>query len=74
MAITSVRCPVAHATVTVVTDFEGQTSRVVCPELNEATRVCRLKANALNGGRLSQLLERLSEETLTDRTVECHLC
>lgn len=73
MAISSVRCPVAQTVVTVVTDLEGATSRVICPELDDATGACRIKRSAQEGGRLSQLLERLSEGTLSSRNVACDL-
>lgn len=73
MAVTSVRCPVAQATVTRVIDFEGATTRVICPEYEEPTGVCRLKKSALEGGPLSQLLDRLSEETLDRRGTRCDL-
>jgi len=70
MAIASIRCPVAQATVTMLTDLEGSTTRIICPKY-EADGTCRLKRDARQGGPLSQLLERISEETLSDRTVAC---
>lgn len=74
MAIMPMRCPISQNAVTLVVDLEGHASRVICPEFQEQTRVCRLKKDALAGGRLSQLLARLSENTLGQRTVECSLC
>jgi hypothetical protein len=73
MAITSVRCTVAQAMVTRISDLEGGITRVICPEYEEATGNCRLKRRALEGGPLSQLLDRLAEETLDSRTTRCHL-
>jgi len=73
MAITSVPCPVAHTTVTRVTDLEGETRRVICPEYEEPTGICRLKRSAFDGGPLSQLLERLAKDTLDNRATRCDL-
>jgi hypothetical protein len=73
MAIKVVRCPVAQATVTRVTDLEDETVRVICPEYEEPTGICRLKARALEGGPLAQLLDRLSEATLDRRSTQCDL-
>jgi hypothetical protein len=73
MAITSVSCPVARTTVTRVTNFEGETTGVICPEYEEPSGICRLKMSAREGGPLSQLIERLSEDTLDRRSVRCHL-
>jgi hypothetical protein len=73
MAIAAMRCPVLGATVSRVTDFEGAVSTVICAEYEELTGTCRLKQRALEGGRLSQLLERLSEGTLASRTTRCDL-
>ena len=73
MAITSVTCPVAHSMVTRVTTFEGETTRVICPEYEEPSGICRLKMSAREGGPLSQLLDRLSEDTLDRRSMRCEL-
>ena len=70
MAITSIRCPVAATTVTLVTDLEGATTRVICPAY-AADGTCQVKRDARQGGRLSQLLERVSQQTLNDRTIAC---
>jgi hypothetical protein len=73
MTMTSVRCPVLRAYVTRVTDFEGAVSRVICPEYDEATGVCRLKASASQGGPLGELLERVAEDSLQSRSTLCDL-
>jgi hypothetical protein len=73
MAITSVSCPVARTTVTRVTNFEGETTQVICPEYEEPSGICRMKMCARDGGPLSQLFERLSEETLERRSMRCNL-
>jgi hypothetical protein len=73
MAIAQVRCQVAQAAVTRVTDLEGATTRIICPEYEEPTGICRLKRDALEGGPLSQLLERASEDTLGARGTRCDL-
>jgi hypothetical protein len=73
MPIVSVRCPVLGAKVTCVTDLEGETTQVICPEYEESTGMCRLKRNVSQAGMLGQLLERVSEETLDSRTTRCVL-
>ena len=67
MPITTVRCPVAQRDVVSEADFEGTITSVFCTELEERTGICRLKRNALDGGPLSQLLQRASEHTLDSR-------
>jgi hypothetical protein len=74
MAITVVNCPVLGAKVTRVTDFEGKTTKIICAEYDEPTRICRVKTTASRGGMLSQLLERLSENSLDTRSTRCVLC
>jgi hypothetical protein len=71
MSIATVHCPVAHRAVARIADLEGATIRVICEEYEEPTGICRLKKSAAEGGPLSQLLERLSEETLDTRTTRC---
>lgn len=73
MAIVSVRCAVLGANVTRVTDLEDEVTALICPEYEEPTGICRLKNNARQGGPLSQLLERVSEDTLDTRTTRCNL-
>jgi hypothetical protein len=73
MAITTIRCPVAQAVVTRMTDLEGEVTRVICPEYEEPTGICRLKRNVLHGGPLAQLLDRVSENTLDTDGVQCAL-
>jgi hypothetical protein len=64
---------VSQATVTIVDDFEGAVDRVICPEYDAQHRACRLKERARSGGPLSQLVERISEETLDSRSHACDI-
>ena len=73
MAITTIPCAVAQRDIMCEADLEGTITRVFCPELEERTGVCRLKRNAIEGGPLSQLLERASEHTLDSRRLTCNL-
>jgi hypothetical protein len=73
MAITSIRCPVLGAHVARLTDLEGAVTKVICAEYDEGTGTCRLKKTALEGGPLTQLLARLSEDTLAARGTFCEL-
>ena len=71
MAITSIHCPVLNTQISRVTDFEGHVTAIICPEYDHATGCCRSKDNALKGGPLSRLLERVSEGTLESRSTRC---
>ena len=62
MAITTIRCDVLGANVSRVTDLEGMVMRVICPEYQEPTGICRLRSEANKGGPLSRLLERVEED------------
>jgi hypothetical protein len=74
MGINQVRCPVVGATVSRVVDFEGETTRIICAEYDERTGICRLKNSPSKGGMLSQLLERVSENSLDTKNTRCVLC
>lgn len=71
MAIKSVWCPVLQSHVTYVTDLEDTVVTVVCYEYDKATGTCRMKKAAFEGGPLSQLLMRVSENALADPMVGC---
>jgi hypothetical protein len=73
MAIESEWCPVSHTTVTRVTTLEGEVTSVICPEFDPSSKACQLKKTAGLGGPLSQLLERVSEESLSRPDPRCHL-
>lgn len=73
MAISSIRCPVLGAHVTRVTDLEGNVTRIICAEYDQSDGSCRLKKSAREGGPLTQLLERMSEDTLDTRSTLCVL-
>jgi hypothetical protein len=48
-------------------------SRIICPEYQESTGLCRLLSHAETGGPLSRLLERVGEGGLGRRGVRCDL-
>jgi hypothetical protein len=73
MAVMSVRCYVLGAKVPAVVDFEGFVTSIICPQYEESTHLCRLKEGARSGGPLSQLLERVEEDTLDRRGTRCDL-
>jgi hypothetical protein len=72
MTIVSTRCPVLHAQVNRLVDFEGHIARVFCPEYLKNGE-CRIKRGVADGGPLSQLLERIDEETLDRHGKRCDL-
>ena len=74
MPIESIHCHVLGAHVTRITGLEGEIVRIICAEYDEPTGDCRLKKAGRQGGPLSQLLERVSEEALDTKSVRCHLC
>jgi hypothetical protein len=73
MAIESVWCSVLREPVTRVTTLEGEVTAVICPEFESAMKTCRLKKAAGLGGPLARLLERASEDTLSDPAPRCSL-
>ena len=73
MAIRSIRCPILGARVTRVTDIEGTVTRIICSAYDRSTGTCRLIKATLDGGPLSQLLERAAENTLDTHDPRCVL-
>lgn len=73
MAIQVVRCAISGVAVTRVTDLEGRTTRLICPDYDESSKTCRIRRATLGGGPLAQLLDRLSEGTLDRRGTHCDL-
>lgn len=72
MVLTLMRCPVLGGHVTRTTDFEGNVTRIICEEYEEAG-TCRLRKAVFAGGPLTQLLERTSKDTLDTGGTGCVL-
>lgn len=70
MAIVSEYCAVLGFHVLRVTDLEGATERIVCPEY-QADGACRRLKDANQGGPLSQFLERVSKDALRTKDLHC---
>ena len=66
MSLTSLWCCALQRSVTRVTNVGGEVVAVICPEVEEATGVCRLKTSALRDGVLADLL-RQGDETLAEK-------
>ena len=73
MPIVPIRCPVSHADVVQITNLEGGTDRILCPEYDAASGACQIKVKADIGGPLSRLLERTYEGTLAEHGARCEL-
>lgn len=71
--LTWIRCPVLGGHVTREIDFEGNVTKVICEEYEEAAGTCRLRKAVLEGGPLTQLLERESENMLDTGGTRCIL-
>jgi hypothetical protein len=69
--VNSVRCPVLGSDVIRVTDLEGNTTRIICPEYDGSNGTCRLKGSAFDGGPLARLLERVSQNGRGTRATLC---
>jgi hypothetical protein len=72
MALHSILCPVLGAHITLVTDLEGITSEVICPEYEESGGTCHLKKTARQAGPLAEFLERAREDALDSRGTRCN--
>lgn len=74
MTITvTVHCPVSHADVVRVADFEGATRRVICGDYDAPSKTCKIKMRACEGGPLGTLVARAQEGTLGVSGVRCSL-
>jgi hypothetical protein len=70
---TSVHCHVLGARVSLVTNFEGEITTIICPEFESATGGCRIRRLATEGGPLSEFLERVAEDGPPIRTTRCDI-
>lgn len=73
MAIDSAWCPVLHTRVTRVTTLEGEVIKVICAEFDDSSKTCWVKKAVGLGGPLSQLVERVNEESLAHSGMRCDL-
>lgn len=73
MPMEFMQCPVLDYQVARVTDFEGHVIRVVCGEYDASSGTCHLRERAFEGGPLTQLLGRLTTDSLATRSTRCAL-
>jgi len=67
----SVYCHERRGNITLETDLDGVVRRVICPKYEPGSGLCRLRHKPLEGGPLSQLLERVAGNTVNARTTRC---
>jgi hypothetical protein len=67
----SVYCHERRGNITLETDLDGIVRRVICPKYDNSTGWCRIRHETLEGGPLSQLLERAAGNTPSARTTRC---
>ena len=73
MAIKSTYCHVREGQVSVITDLEGVLTRLICPDYEPSSGTCRIRAGVLGNGPLSQLLQRVDDDTLDKPAARCAL-
>ena len=71
MGMKSVYCHERRGNITLETDPNGVVCRVICPKYENSTGLCRLRHDTMEGGPLSQLLERVAGNSLNARTTHC---
>jgi hypothetical protein len=71
MPLETIWCPVLNGQISRVKTLEGEVTTIICSEYDASTRTCRRRAEVLKAGPLSQLLERVAENTLGDATTTC---
>ncbi len=71
MGMKSVYCHERRGNITLETDSGGVVRRVICPKYENSTGLCRLRHYTIEGGPLSQLLERVAGNSLNARTTRC---
>lgn len=69
MSANTVFCHVLRDNVTLVTDSQGDITKISCPSLNTASHVCEIKANGQSFLKLNALI--LSDTTLGTREIIC---
>ncbi len=67
----SVYCHERRGNISLETDSGGVVRRVICPKYENSTGLCRLRHYTIEGGPLSQLLERVAGNSLNARTTRC---
>jgi hypothetical protein len=67
----SVYCHERRGNISLETDSGGVVRRVICPKYENSTGLCRLRHYTMEGGPLSQLLERVAGNSLNARTTRC---
>ncbi len=67
----SVYCHERRGNITLETDSGGVVRWVICPKYENSTGLCRLRHYTIEGGPLSQLLERVAGNSLNARTTRC---
>ena len=65
------RCAVGDNVVTLVTDFEGTVTSVICPDYDYANGVCARRRLGNDSGALTNFLERVSPHTAPDELNRC---
>lgn len=67
----SVYCHERRGNIILETDPDGVVCRVICPKYENSTGLCRLRHDTMEGGPLSQLLERVAGNSLNAQTTHC---
>lgn len=71
MTFRTERCPVGNNVVTLLTDFEGTITMVICPDYEYASGTCGRRRRSPDAGPLTDFIERVSAHTVADKASRC---
>ena len=71
MTFRTERCPVGNTVATLVSDFEGTITMVICPDDQYGSGTCALRRRGRDAGPLTDFIDRVSTRTVADATNRC---
>ncbi len=71
MTFRTERCPVGNNTVTLVADFEGTVTMVICPDYEYASGACAYRQRRADAGPLTDFIERMSSGQRPGKSTRC---
>ena len=71
MTFRTERCPLGGNVVTLVADFEGTITMVICPDYEYASGTCLRQRRSPDASPLTDFIDRVSARATPDKTNRC---